>query len=505
MSGRHPGKRLSPWRVLIGVVVALTVLTGATAVPWYLTHNEQPTAEPAGPRWYGGYFDVTAADVSVTPTAGDGTDDTVVLAFVVAAAATECSPSWGGYYSMTDAGRALDLDRRIDAMRRDGAHVALSFGGALNTELASACSTVAALEDAYSSVLDRYGIATIDLDLENSNLADSAANARRAEALARLQRQREADGSALEVWVTLPTATDGLTGQGLDAVRQLLEAGVSLAGVNAMTMNFGVDLGSRSMADVSIDALEAVHDQLTSLYAELGVALPAEGAWAVMGATPMIGQNDVAGEVFTLQDASELNEFAQQKQLARMSMWSSNRDRTCGPNYPDTSVVSDACSGVAQGATTFASVLGAGFHGSAADESEPEPTRTPVPDDPETSPYPIWSEDAAYSAGVRVVWKGYVYVAKWWVTGAPEPDDPTQTADSTSWVLVGPVMPDDEPFSLPTLPAGTYPDWTADAVYAKGSRVLLDGVPFEAKWWTQGDDPSEGVTDHDLSPWEVVD
>ena len=111
---------------------------------------------------------------------------------------------------------------------------------------------------------------------------------------------------------------------------------------------------------------------------------------------------------------------------------------------------------------------------------------------------------AAYSSEVRVVWHGYVYSAKWWVSGGPVPDDPTTSADQTSWVLVGPVMADDVPFALPTAPAGTYPEWSAGAVYQKGARVLFNSTPYEAKWWTQGDLPSDGVTDHDRSPWQLV-
>lgn len=501
--GRHPGKRLSPWRVFTGIAVALVVIAGAVTVPWYLTVNKPAIAATAGPQWFGGYFDVTAADVKASATAGDGSDDTVVLSFIVAASATECTPSWGTHYSMSEAGAQLDLDRRVDGMRRDGAHVAVSFGGALNTELAVACRSVDDLANAYSSVIERYSITTIDLDLEGAGLSDTVAGERRALAIAQLQRKREAAGAALDVWVTLPTATSGLTEPGTDTVRRLLDAGVDLAGVNAMTMDYGTDLGGRSMAQSSIRALNAINDQLTSLYRQMRVPLPAAGAWAVMGATPMIGQNDVRSEVFTLDDAEELNAFATKHEMARMSMWSINRDRTCGPNYPDVRTVSDACSGVVQGETTFASVLSAGFDGASEDTVPVQPTPV-VPDDPETSPYPIWSADAAYSNGVRVVWNGYVYVAKWWVSGGPAPDDPTQTADSTSWVLVGPVLAEDEPFALPTVAAGTYPDWTPEGVYQKGAAVVVDGVPFVAKWWTQGENPMDSVTDRDRSAWRLV-
>lgn len=33
--------------------------------------------------------------------------------------------------------------------------------------------------------------------------------------------------------------------------------------------------------------------------------------WAKIGATPMIGQNDLSNEIFTLADAKTLNQFAQ--------------------------------------------------------------------------------------------------------------------------------------------------------------------------------------------------
>jgi len=383
--------------------------------------------------------------------------------------------------------------------------VAVSFGGALNTELAGACSTVPDLHRAYSAVLDRYNITTIDLDLENSNLSDDAAGARRAAAVARLQRERRARGEDLSVWLTLPVATDGLTEDGMRHVKMLLRNGVELSGINVMTMNYGVDLQRRSLSDVTIDALWATHEQLSDLYSEMRIGLPGEGAWAVLGATPMIGQNDVLSEVFTLDDAQELNDFARSQKLARMSMWSLNRDRQCGPNYPDISVVSDACSGVEQRGVTFASVLSEGIDASLGNQVRPTAAPfTPVPDDPRTAPYPIWSPERSYSSGVRVVWHGYVYSPKWWVTGGPQPDDPIATADQTSWVIVGPVMPDDEPFTLPTVPAGTYPEWSASVPFEKGAQVMHEGTPFRAKWWTQGDNPSDGITDRDRSPWVII-
>lgn len=507
-SGRHAGKRLSPWRVSAAVVTVLALAGAAVVVP--LVMNSQANAKPTavtGPRWFGGYFDVTAAKVSEMPTLDADAPANIVLAFIVAESADSCVPSWGTFYGLDEAGVHLDLDRRVARMRQSDAEVAVSFGGALNTELASACRTVEELTSAYAEVLDRYDTATIDLDIEGANLADADAGVRRADAVAALQADRRADGGELDVWLTLPVATDGLTADGLAAVEQMLIAGVELSGVNVMTMDYGTDLGGMSMAEASISALEATHDQLTALYAANRTDLPGAGAWAVLGATPMIGQNDVESEVFTIDDAVELNAFADARALARMSMWSLNRDRTCGPNYPNLSVVSDSCSGVNQRDLSFAQVLSAGFDGrpDPTVTSTAEPTAEPlVPDDPETSPYPIWSPDLSYSAGVRVVWQGNVYVSKWWTNGDVEPNDPSLSGDETPWTLVGPVLAVDKPWALPTAPPGTYPEWSPAEVYVAGDRVLYNGTPFQAQWWTQGDDPSVGIMDHDRSPWEVV-
>jgi chitinase len=63
------------------------------------------------------------------------------------------------------------------------------------------------------------------------------------------------------------------------------------------------------------------------------------------------------------------------------------------------------------------------------------------------------------------------------------------------------VLPGETPIPQPTLPAGTYPNWAGTSIYVKGARILFDGVPFEAKWWTQGDSPEAASSDPDTSPW----
>jgi chitinase len=519
-AGPHDGKRLSFWRVLLGVVVVAAVAAGAV-VGARLIGADGARADQSQP-WFAGYVDATLTPrYGFEDPAGDAERD-VVLAFVVARTADDCTPSWGTAYGLDDAAHDLDLDRRIARLRQLGGDAVISFGGAVNTELATACTDIPALTSAYAAVVDRYDVSTIDLDIEADDLTDAVAGERRAAAVAAVQQRRRDHGEDLAVWLTLPVMPTGLTPDGVHVVSQMLAAGVEVAGVNVMTMDYGIDLEGRSMGQSAIDALTAVHQQLADQYSAAGDHLDDAEIWAKLGATPMIGQNDVPGEVFTLDDASVLNAFAQQKHLGRLSAWSLDRDRSCGPNYLDLTTVSNLCSGVDQGDTTFAGLLAPGFGTApgapstatttATSTSTPAPAASgspapghgrdsePPADDPATSPYPIWLTDSTYLVGAKVVWHGTVYEAKWWTKG-DVPDDPVSDATDTPWALVGPVLQGEAPVTQPTVPAGTYPDWSGTTAYQGGERVLFEGVAYQAKWWTQGDSPAATRRDSDGSPW----
>ena len=188
-------------------------------------------------------------------------------------------------------------------------------------------------------------------------------------------------------------------------------------------------------------------------------------------------------------------------------MWSLNRDATCGPNYPDLTRVSDGCSGVDQKGKLFSEMLGDGMTSPLA---EPSASASPlassqatVPaDNPATSPYPIWSDLAVYVEGDRIVWHGNVYTAKWW-TQDDVPDNPVATEGLTPWQLVGPVLPGDKPAPQQTVPAGTYPLWTAEKIYLQGDRVMFDSRIFEAKWWNREESPLAAMQGSPSSAWKM--
>jgi chitinase len=90
----------------------------------------------------------------------------------------------------------------------------------------------------------------------------------------------------------------------------------------------------------------------------LGKPLGAAALWNKIGLTPMIGTNDVQGQVFTLDDAAGLNSFAQERGVGRISIWSLNRDTGCESQLRNG--VSNSCSGVDQEPGMFAELLGSG-------------------------------------------------------------------------------------------------------------------------------------------------
>jgi chitinase len=502
--GQFEGRRLSLTRTAFLVVLALAAVF-ASLRGWNWFQESRALDQAAGPA-FAGYVDVTATPQLAFEDPQNAASRDAVLAFVVADPHTPCSPSWGGAYSLDQAAEQLDLDRRIARLQQRGGAAIVSFGGQANSELAVACTSAPDLYAAYNAVVNRYHLTAIDLDLEGAALEDAAATQRRVAAIAQLQK-----GTHVQVWLTLPVARSGLTPAGQEAVSAMLAGGVRLAGVNVMTMDYGNDLpANETMGEAAQESLTSAHAQVRSLYGKAGDGITSVAAWQRLGATAMIGQNDTAGQVFSLLDASRLRQFAVAHKLGRLSIWSLNRDRPCGANYPDVTIVSDACSGVKQEAGEFALTLGGSGHAAAmvapAETGTAGPSSDPtvVPsDNPATSPYPIWHADQVYLQGTRVVWHHNVYVAKWWTSG-DVPDNPLQNGDATPWTLIGPVLPGESPRPTPTMPAGFYPTWKINRTYHAGDRVLFEGVPYLAQWWTQGDSPATPGTLNAPSPWRPL-
>ncbi|MFE9800941.1 cellulose binding domain-containing protein [Streptomyces goshikiensis] len=281
------------------------------------TTGPKPTA--TAPRPSGGAAFAPYVDTSLYPsydlldTAAKTGVKEFNLAFVTSGGA--CSPLWGGT-------TALDADRvasQIAALRAKGGDVRVSFGGAAGSELGLVCTSADSLAAAYGKVVDTYGLTKVDFDIEGAALPDTAANTRRAQAIAQLQKSHP----GLDVSFTLPVMPEGLTQPGVDLIANARQNGVAISAVNIMAMDYGPAY-SGDMGGYAIQAATATQAQIKGV-----LGLGDAAAWKAVAVTPMIGVNDVSSEVFTVQDAAQLVEFARAKGLGWLAMWSGARDKQC--------------------------------------------------------------------------------------------------------------------------------------------------------------------------------
>ncbi|MFJ6907436.1 glycoside hydrolase family 18 protein [Streptomyces griseoluteus] len=254
-----------------------------------------------------------------------------------------CTPKWGGVSDLTADGVAA----QIGALRAKGGDVRVSFGGASGSELATTCSSADALAAAYGKAVDAFKLTKVDFDVEGGALPNTAANTKRAQAIAKLQ----AAHPDLDVSYTLPVMPEGLTQDGVNLLADAKANGVRVDGVNIMAMDYGPAY-SGDMGDYAIQAATATQAQIKGV-----LALSDDDAWKTVGVTPMIGVNDVATEIFKVDDAGQLVDFAKSKGIGSLSMWSGTRDKSCDGGTKPTADAT--CSSVTQDKFAFSKAFAA--------------------------------------------------------------------------------------------------------------------------------------------------
>jgi chitinase len=225
----------------------------------------------------------------------------------------------------------------VKAFQAAGGHVKVSFGGANGTYLENACTSAQSLATAINEFVTQTGLTDFDFDVEQAGAMDATVNARRAQALKLVQ-----DTKGIQVSYTLAATPQdkwgtlgGVSAAGLAVLKASFDANIVITRVNLMVMDYGPYYSSgNTMGALAVSALKDAKTQLMTLQPTLTEA----AAWHLLGATPMIGQNDVSSEVFTLDDARTLVSFAKQNHLGLVSFWAINRDQPCP--YSDLGVCS---------------------------------------------------------------------------------------------------------------------------------------------------------------------
>lgn len=441
------------------------------------------------------------------------------LGFIVSENDSSYLPTWGTYYAAGDG----PLNEQIKLIREMGGDVIVSFGGLSNVPIHVTAPNVNVLKEQYKAFIKAYGLTRVDFNIEGQWLSDTPSLKRNSEALKLLQDELIDEGYPLEIWFTLPVLPSGLTPLGIDVLRYALDEDVTINGVNIMTMDYGEAVApnpENNMGEYGIAAAESLLNQLKFIYADYGMTLSDEELFGMIGMTPMIGMNDITTEIFYQEDARETLAYANDKNLGMLSMWSLNRDKECPGG--ETNYVSITCSSVLQKPYEFSKIFNQyndlrNFNPALVNQSN-EMMELPDIDELTDMTYSEWSPTQIYVAGDRVIYDDNIYEAKWWTQG-DRPGQPVQNEWDTPWnpVITDIEIPSIMDEELPSIdelmdteteeieiPLLTYPEWSATQIYVAGDRVDYEGKIYEAKWWTQGDDPSVIVKYPWESPWERI-
>jgi Glycosyl hydrolases family 18 len=405
---------------LLSCTAAALLATGLTGAGLFLTglgpHTGLATSltADAATSWpahvFAPYVDTGLSNTTLTTVAADDGTKYFELAFADGGGCQWSLPNQSGWQS------------QVSALQAEGGDVSISFGGYTvdtdGTDLGNQCSSASAMATQVESVVTTMNVTHLDFDIESSEETNSADFTRTAQALALVRSWASSTGRALNISYTLPVLPSGFTSDGLNVLNAAQSSGFKPDVVNIMTMDYGTS--GTEMGTASNQALDAAAGQVASVFGESTSA-----AYAMLGNTPMIGQNDSPGEIFSLADAATVESHAAAEGIALVSFWAEGRDNG---GCPGQTSASSTCSGLSQSTGAFTQAFQAFTSGSGGGSTSPTPPpTTPPPTSPPPTTAPpttgpptsgscaaAWSNSTAYTSGNEVSYGGHNWTASQW-------------------------------------------------------------------------------------------
>ncbi|HEY3868667.1 MAG TPA: glycosyl hydrolase family 18 protein [Actinocrinis sp.] len=374
-----------------GVVTAVALGVATTA-------NAASSAWPA--HVFAPYVDTGLSNTTLTTVAADYGTKYFELAFVNGGGCQWSLPNESGWQS------------QISALQAEGGDVSVSFGGYTvdsdATDLGAQCSSASAMAAQVENVVTTLNVTHLDFDIESNEQTDTGDLNLTAQALAQVDSWGSSTGRSLNISYTIPVLPSGFTSEGLGVIQAAANNGFRPNVVNIMSMDYGTS--GTEMGSAANQALSAAAGQVASVF-----GISASSATAMMGNTPMIGQNDSPGEIFTLADASTVESYAAQQGIAMLSFWSEGRDNG---GCPGQTSASSTCSGLSQNSGAFTQAFQAFTSGGSTPPTSPPPTSS----SPSSSPTggsggscaAAWVNNNAYVSGNEVSYNGDNWTANQW-------------------------------------------------------------------------------------------
>jgi chitinase len=307
-----------------------------------------------------------------------------------------CTPIWGDSQGINNSVANAEIARA----QSEGAQTIIAFGGAAGAELGQSCTDTGALTAAYQSVINKYNVNHLDFDIEGAAIADPTSINRRFQAI----RSLESSNPGLVVSLTIPVLTSGPDGNGAAFLRAAGTNGTRIDLVNAMTMDYGG--GGIQMGSAALSAAQGTLNAARAVWPSFG--------WGNIGITPMIGQNDSAGEIFTITDAQTVVNFANSNGVGRLAFWSISRDQPCAGGAGGGA--SPICSSINQNSLDFTRIF-TSFSGGGGGGGTPPPPPPPTTPGGGGGCAAAWNTATVYVGGSLVSQNGHNYKAKWWTQG----------------------------------------------------------------------------------------
>ncbi|UTR16833.1 cellulase family glycosylhydrolase [Salipaludibacillus sp. LMS25] len=144
--------------------------------------------------------------------------------------------------------------------------------------------------------------------------------------------------------------------------------------------------------------------------------------------------------------------------------------------------------------------------------SDPTPPSDPEPGEPDPTPpsdpgeYPAWDPNQIYTNEI-VYHNDQLWQAKWWTQnqqpganqyGPWEPLGDAPPSEPSDQLPSEPELDPGEPDPTPPSDPGEYPAWDPNQIYTN-EIVYHNGQLWQAKWWTQNQEPGEPY-----GPWEPL-
>lgn len=263
----------------------------------------------------------SAVDGTRTPLVGTGTTLKSTLpqlnAITLAFATGECGQeNWAGVSGPDFAAS------NIPGLDAAGYDYILGTGGAAGS---FTCSSTAGME----TFIERYAsdnLIGVDFDIERGQSAADIRN----QVDAAVAVQDRYPNLRFSFTVATLGASDGSFGgvneTGDTVISTVLGSSLRNYTINLMVMDYGdasssVCVMAGAICDMGASAIQAV--------ANLRHSYPAVPLTKIE-LTPMIALNDIADEIFTLQDIDEMTAYALRNDLAGLHYWSLDRDVPCG-------------------------------------------------------------------------------------------------------------------------------------------------------------------------------